>query len=103
MVITWREVGSDLSNLIFREMKIVDQPFGRRGNGSFIRNCGCDDTIGAKKGRIVVANPSRKGPPSLRPRADGLSRSQALGVLFKALDAEKLFADRFLVSPRRNR
>jgi hypothetical protein len=58
---------------------------------------------GVKKGLIVVANPFRKRPPSLRPRADGLSRSQALGVLLKALGAEKLFADCLLVSPRRNR
>ena len=99
-VITWRKIGSNLTNLIFREMKIVDQPFGRRRYRALILNCGCDDTIGVKQGLIVVANPLRKRSPSLRLRADGLRRSQALGVLLKALDAEKLFADCLLVGPR---
>jgi len=43
------EIGPDLTDLIFREMEIVDQPFGRRGYGALILNCSCDDTIGFKK------------------------------------------------------
>jgi hypothetical protein len=102
-VITWRKIGSDLTNLIFRKVKIVYQPLGGRRNESLLCNCGCDDTIGVKKGLIVVANPFCKWLPSLRLRADRLRSSQALGVLLEALDAEKLFADRFFAGPRWNR
>jgi hypothetical protein len=84
-------------------MKIVDQPFGRRRYRALIVNCGCNDMISVKKRFIVVANPLRKRAPSLRLRTDGLSPSQALGVLLKALDAEKLFTDGLFVGPRRDR
>ncbi len=58
-VITWRKIGSDFTNLIFREMEIIDQPFGRRCYRALVLNCGCDDTIGVKQGLIVVENPLR--------------------------------------------
>src|SRR6202165_3934774 len=56
-VITRRKIGSDLTDLIFRDMKIVDQPFGCGGYGALIRNSGCDDTIGWKKGFIIFPHP----------------------------------------------
>jgi len=65
-VITGRKIGLYLADLIFGDMKIVDQPFGRRGNGALIRYRGCNDTIGFKKRLIVVANPFRKRPPFSR-------------------------------------
>jgi hypothetical protein len=102
-VIAGREIGSDFSNLIFRKMKIIDQPFRRRGNGSLVRNCVCNDLIGTKQGCIIVANPFRKRSPFLGFRTYGLRPCQALGVLLKALDAEKLFTDCLLAGPRRSR
>ncbi len=35
-VITWWKIGADFANLIFGEMKFIDQPFGRRSNWPLI-------------------------------------------------------------------
>ncbi len=65
-VITRRKVGPDIADLIFREMKVIDQPLGRGRYRMLAGNCRRDDSIGVKQGVIVGANPFGKGPPAFR-------------------------------------
>ena len=69
-VITGRQIVPDFANLFFRNVKIIDQPFGGGRYETLFFNDGGDDTISLKKRFVVVADPLRKRLPSFRLRTD---------------------------------
>ncbi len=100
-VIAGGEIGADLADLLFDDMKIVDQPFG----------CGCDRVTGvdgfgdgpvcAEQHGFVVGKAAGQRVPSIRLCCHRLRNSEAPGVLFEALYAEQLFPNRLSAVPKR--
>src|SRR5574340_197227 len=95
-IIAAREVVSDLANLFLRNVKIVDQPLGCRGDGAFLADGRANGAIGGEQHPAIVPQPGCQWPAEAGPRGDALCSRQARGMLNAAFDAEKLGADRLL-------
>ena len=95
-----RKIVADLANLLLDDVKVVDQPLGRRGDGAFLADGLADGAIGGEQHPAVVPQPCRQRTAGSRPRRDALGRREALGMLLEALDAEELAADRLFGIPR---
>ena len=93
----------DLANLFLHDVKVVDQPLGRRGDDAFLTDGLGDRAIRFEQHPAVVSQPCRQRPTSPGPRRDALSSREALAVLFEALDAEEFAADRLFGVPRGSR
>ena len=89
-----REIVADLANLFLGDVKVVDQPLGRRGDDAFFTDGRGDGAIRGEQHPAVVPEPCRQR--STRPglRRNALGRRQTLGMLLQALDAEQFAADR---------
>jgi hypothetical protein len=91
-----REVGADLANLFLDDVKVVDQPLGRRGDGAFLTDRLADGAVGGEQHAPVVAQALRERPAGCRSFRHTLRRRQGLGMLLEALDAEQLRTDRLV-------
>ncbi|MDO8435059.1 MAG: hypothetical protein Q7S58_21905 [Candidatus Binatus sp.] len=52
---THGKIGSDLTDLIFDDVKILDQPLGRRRDWALLPNRFSNSTIGFEKSSLVIA------------------------------------------------
>src|SRR5260370_36589145 len=74
-------------------MKVVAQPLGCGRNGTLLADCDTDGAIRVEQDPAVFLQPGPQPPSSVRPRRDRLRSSEALSMLFEALDAEQFRAD----------
>ena len=102
-VVAGRQVGADLTDLLFDEVIVVEQPFrGRRDRPAFIGRLG-QAAIGLEQDAFVVGQAVDERQAGGRRRRDGLVCGEAFRVLLQPFDAEKLAADGIFVIPQRIR
>jgi len=101
-IISSRQIGADVADLLFDHMEIVDQPFCGRCDRRARRHRRGDVMIGVDQHSFILRQPSGEDIASTWRRQQHLRRSQAAGMLLKALDAEQVFADRPFI-PRGSR
>ena len=90
-----RQVVADFANLLFDDVKIIDQPFGRRRDRALLADCPRDIPIGVKQYSPIVAHARRHRASASRPIGDALRNRQRLAMLLEPLDAEQLSSNRF--------
>ena len=56
-VIAFRQVGEDIADLLVDDMKIIQQPFRRRGDGMLPIYCMGDGFIGIQQQLVILAHP----------------------------------------------
>ncbi len=95
IIIARRQIAPDLADLLFDEMKIVEQPFGGRREGVPVARGIGNDSVGLGEDLCVLGKPPRYRPAGGGTGHNLLGCSQALCMGLKTLDAEKLRADRF--------
>src|SRR5271165_5182895 len=100
-IIARRQIGADLPDLPFHQMKIVDQPLSRRGDLAPIVDRLHDRPIGRQEDRGIVGKSDGERPAPCRTRSYGLSDRKTLRMRLKALDAEQFLTDRLLAIPWR--
>jgi hypothetical protein len=100
-VVTGRQIVTDLPDLLFDEVVVVEQPLGGRRNRTTLADRFGDGAIRFEQNRLVVLQARGEAAPGRRRRRDGLGRREALGMLLEALDTEELLADGFFVIPWR--
>src|SRR5216117_600913 len=91
-----RQVVPDLAQLLVHDVKVVDEPFRRRGDRALLTDGVGDHAIRLAEHATVVFDTLQQSPPPARLPQGALGGRQALGVLLEALDAEELGADRVL-------
>ena len=84
-VVTGRQIGADLANLLFDQIIIVDQPFRRRRDRAPLVDRLGDIAIGMEQRRGVVGKPARQRMTFGRLRRDWLCEREAPRVLLQAL------------------
>jgi hypothetical protein len=90
----------NFANLLFDNVIIVEQPFGRRRNGAALADRGCGGAIRFEQDGRIVPQPGDERSAGYRYRGV-LGCCEALGMLFETLDTEELLADGFFVIPGR--
>ena len=100
-VIARRQIGADLTDLRFHQMKIVDQPFSRRRDLAPVVDRLHDRSIGRQEDRGIVAKSGGQSQAPGRMGSYGLRDRKTLRVRLEALDAEQFLTDRLLVIPWR--
>ncbi len=101
-IISSRQIGADVADLLFDHMEIVDQPLGgRRYRRARLHRRG-DVMIGLNQHSFILRQALGEDVSSTRLRQQDLRGGQAATMFFEALDAEQLLADWPLV-PRRGR
>ena len=101
-VVAFREVIANIPDLFVDDMEVIEQPLrGRCDLPLLPHRLGNVPVCGQKDPRVVV-DPCEEIPSSRGLLGSALRRGQALSVLFQALHAEDLGADR-LVHLRRRR
>ena len=91
-----RQIVADLANLFLRDIEVIDQPLGRRGDSAFFADRRGGGSIRFEQHPAVVPQPVRQPSASATPGRDLLSPREALGVLLEALDAEEFRTNRFV-------
>jgi hypothetical protein len=92
MVVTLWQILANLTQLLFHDMKVVDQPFGRRRDGPAFsdRIDECSVTLEQFATIIFQSRQQQRATPGF----DGLMLSgQGARVLLEAFDAEQFFPD----------
>jgi hypothetical protein len=98
---TARQIVSKLANLVFDDVKVVHQPFRRRCDRSLFTDRTRDGAVGGEKDATVAPQPPRQSAAPAALDRVSLCFSETLGVLFEALEAEELGANRlFQLVPR---
>jgi hypothetical protein len=97
-VVVRREVVPDLPELLVDDVEVVDQPFGRRGDGPLLADRERQGAIAGEEDPSVVGDSGSERDPAPGIGQDSLRCRQRLGVLLEPLDAEQLGQDRL---PRR--
>jgi len=92
VVVTWQVV-ADLAELLLDDVEVVDQPFGRRGDGAFLADGLADGAIRGEQHPAVIPEPRHQRSTDPRPWRHALRRREAFGMLLQALDAEQFAAD----------
>ncbi len=100
-VIARRQIGADLTDLPFHQMKIVDQPLSRRRDLAPIVDRLHDRPIGRQEDRGIVGKSGGERPAPCRTGSHGLSDRKTLCMRLKTLDAEQFLTDRLLAIPWR--
>ena len=95
-VISARQVVANLANLLFDDVKIVDQPLRRRRDRALLANGAGNVAIRLEQCPPVVAHARRNRPAAPRVAGDALRDGERLAVLFKPLDAEQFGTDQFV-------
>ncbi len=99
-----RQVVANFANLLFDDVKIIDQPFRRRRDRTLLADRARDTPIGLEQHASVVAHPRRHRPAAPRAVRDALRDRQRLAMLFQSFDAEQFRSDRlFCVCETRGR
>src|SRR3990172_921948 len=89
-VVRGGKVLSNLPQLSLNQVKVVHQPFGRRGEQRLFANCNGQLAVGGEKDLTVLSQaPRDESQPSSFP-AQFLGFGETASVLFKAFDAEQL-------------
>jgi hypothetical protein len=96
-VVVGRQVVADLAELLLDDMEVVDQPFRRRRDRSFVADGLGQRPIGLEQDPPVLGHPFRDGVTRLRLAGDPLGGREGFAVLLQPLDAEKLGDDGFAV------
>ena len=91
----------DLANLVFHQMVVVHEPIGGRGDSAPVVHRGGNRAINPEQDRFVILETVIERPSRWRPVSDALCARQRCRMLFEAFYAEQLFADDFVVLPRR--
>jgi hypothetical protein len=84
------------ADLFFDQIKIIQQPFGRRRDSPILFSCLGDQVVGVKKNPFVLIEPGQQ-PISAAARCQFMPAGQRLGVALELIDAEQLGAQRLLV------
>ena len=100
-VIARRQIGADLTDQPFHQMKIVDQPLSRRRDLASIIDRLHDRSIGRQEDRAIVGKSGGERPAPCRTGSYGLSDRKTLRMRLEALDAEQFLTDRLLAVPWR--
>src|SRR5271157_3155769 len=100
-VIARRQIGADLTDLPFHQMKIVDQPLPRRRDLAPIVDRLHDRSIGRQEDRGIVGKSGGQRQTAGRTGSYGLRDRKTFRMRLKALDAEQFLTDRLLAIPRR--
>ena len=100
-VIARRQIGADLTDLPFHQMKIVDQPLSRRRDLAPIVVRLHDRSIGRQEDRGIVGKSGGQWQAARRMGSYGLRDRKTLRMRLEALDAEQFLTDRSLAIPRR--
>ena len=100
-VIADRQIVFDLAQLLFDNVKVVQQPFGGgRDRLTGVQSL-CTRPIGGKQGSGVVLDPADQTGHSHRaPPRHSLSGGQGQGMMLQTLDPEKIGPDRRGVGPK---
>src|SRR5271165_6389716 len=100
-VIARRQIGADLTDLPFHQMKIVDQPLSRRRDLAPIVDRLHNQSISRQENRAIVGKSGGEREAAGRTGSYGLSDRKTFCMRLKPLDAEQFLADRLLAIPRR--
>ena len=100
-VIARRQIGADLTDLRFHQMKIVNQPLPRRRDLAPLIDRLHDRPIGRQEDRGIVGKSGGQRPAAGRTGSYGLRDRKTLRVRLEAFAAEQFLADRPLAIPRR--
>ena len=100
-IIARRQIGADLTDLPFHQMKIVDQPLSRRRDLAPIVDRLHDRSIGRQEDRGIVGKSGGQRQAAGRTGSYGLRDRKTLRMRLEALDAEQFLTDRLLAIPRR--
>ena len=92
-VIARRQIGADLTDLPFHQMKIVDQPLSRRRDLPPIVDRLHDRSIGRQKDRAIVGKSGGQRQAAGRTGSYGLRDRKTFCMRLKALDAEQFLTD----------
>ena len=95
-VISARQIVANLSNLLFDDVKIVDQPLRRRRDRALLANSAGNVAIRLEQCPAVVAHARRNRPAAPGIAGDALRDGERLAMLFKPLDAEQFGTDQFV-------
>src|ERR1700691_350471 len=92
-VIARRQIGADLTDLPFHQMKIVNQPLSRRRDLAPIVDRLHDRSIGRQEDRGIVGKSGGQRRTPGRTGSYGLRDRKTLRVGFEPFDAEQFLAD----------
>jgi hypothetical protein len=98
----WK-IALDLADLLIDDVKIVDQPLGRRRDRTILLGRLRQRAIGIEQNLAIVPQSGGERVPGLWPWCDPLCGREGLRMLFETLDAEELGTDRRLAGPERVR
>ena len=91
-----RKILADLANLFLRDIKVIDQPFGRRSDCAFLPDGLGGGAICLEQHPAVVPQPFCQPSASAPSGRDPLGLREAFGMLLEAFDAEQFRANRFV-------
>ena len=91
-----RKVVANLANLLFDDMKVIDQPLRGGRDRAFLADCARDAAIRREQYSRVIAHARRHRPSATGVGRDALRNRQRLAMLFQALDAEQFRTDRLV-------
>ena len=91
-----RKIVTNFAQLFLNDIKIIDEPFGRGGDGLFVLNGARRGPIVLEKDAAILQHAWNQRPPFLGGGDHELRGRQTFRVLLQALDAEKLGANRLL-------
>lgn len=98
----WK-INPDCPNLLFHQMKIVEQPLNCGRDRAGLTDRSDAGVICGAQCPIIVSKTCLQSPIGRWLRGGMLSHCKALGMLFEPLDAEELRSDRLVVCLRENR
>jgi hypothetical protein len=97
VVVTLGEVFANFAELLFDNMKIINEPFGSRRDRTAAAYRFYESTISGNEFSAVVLEPGQQTGPTLLPN-DSVFGGKNLRVLLETFDAEHLLTDRLLVT-----
>src|SRR5271165_2916824 len=100
-VVARRQIGADLTDPPFHQMKIVDQPLSRRRDLAPIVERLHDRSIGRQKDRGIVGKSGGQRQAAGRTGSYSLRDRKTFCMRLKALDAEQFLTNRLLAIPWR--
>src|SRR5271165_4562649 len=100
-IVARRQIGADLTDLPFHQMKIVDQPLSRRRDLAPIVDRLHNRSIGRQEDRGIVGKSGGQRQAAGRTGSYGLRDRKTLRMRLEAFDAEQFLTDRLLAIPWR--
>jgi hypothetical protein len=97
VVITLGQVFADFAELLFDDVKVIDQPFGGgRDRAPAAHRLG-ERAVGGDEQAPVLLQPRQKPPAATPPGIDSVFGCQRRRVLLQAFNAIQLFTNRLLI------